>query len=348
MTATGRGSGITTGSVTFKDGSTVIGSAPLTNGAGTFLTSSLSTSAHTITAPYGGDPNFTQSVSTGLSQLVTKANSSSAIASSANPSASGQAVTFQVTVSLVPPSAGMPTGRTVELRVGGILSGTSNVVGGTARFTLSTLAIKSHSVTPASLGDANANGSTAPAISQVVSKAGSTVTLVSSANPSVYGQTFTNTATVSPAGTAGGFPAGTGQFKLDGATARTPVTLTNGVATWTTTTITVGTHAVTTVYSGSLAFAPSTTTVSQTVTKADTVTIITSSVNPVTPGAGTPTGTVQFILDGVNLGPTVSLTRGTATKAVTLPVGPHTITAVYGGHGGFDASTSQKFIQTST
>jgi uncharacterized delta-60 repeat protein len=51
--------------VTFKDGSTILGSSGL-NGSGvaTFSTSSLSAGTHTITATYNGDPNFNLSTGT--------------------------------------------------------------------------------------------------------------------------------------------------------------------------------------------------------------------------------------------------------------------------------------------
>jgi hypothetical protein len=60
-TVSGAQSGLTpTGTVTFKDGATVIGSGSL-NGGGqaTFSTSALSGGSHSITAVYGGDTNFT-------------------------------------------------------------------------------------------------------------------------------------------------------------------------------------------------------------------------------------------------------------------------------------------------
>jgi hypothetical protein len=46
-------------------------------------------------------------------------------------------------------------------------------------------------------------------------------------------------------------------------------------------------------------------------------------------GSGTPTGTVQFQIDGVNFGSPVTLTGGSATLTTTLAVGQHTIAALY-------------------
>ena len=74
FTASVAGSGTPTGSVTFKDGTTILGTT-LLNAAGTavFNTSTLSVATHAITASYSGDATFKASVSSSLSQLVTAA-----------------------------------------------------------------------------------------------------------------------------------------------------------------------------------------------------------------------------------------------------------------------------------
>ena len=60
--------GAPTGSVTFKDGATILGSSPLTGNTATLSTSSLSVGTHSITALYGGDASHVGSNSTALSQ----------------------------------------------------------------------------------------------------------------------------------------------------------------------------------------------------------------------------------------------------------------------------------------
>ena len=64
VTANAPGSGTPTGTVTFMDGSTTLGTGTL-NGSGvaTFSTSGLSVGSHSITAVYGGDTDFTTSTS---------------------------------------------------------------------------------------------------------------------------------------------------------------------------------------------------------------------------------------------------------------------------------------------
>jgi hypothetical protein len=47
-------SGTPTGTVTFKDGSTTLGSSPLSGGSASYSTSSLATGGHSISAVYSG------------------------------------------------------------------------------------------------------------------------------------------------------------------------------------------------------------------------------------------------------------------------------------------------------
>jgi hypothetical protein len=59
-----------TGSVRFMDGSTLIGTATLTNGVAVFSTSSLAKGNHSITAVYPGDSNVNPSQSAAMSYKV--------------------------------------------------------------------------------------------------------------------------------------------------------------------------------------------------------------------------------------------------------------------------------------
>jgi parallel beta-helix repeat protein len=67
----------------------------------------------------------------------------------------------------------------------------------------------------------------------------------------------------------------------------------------------------------------------------------TATVTPANLDLGPPTGTVQFQVDGANFGAPVPLSGGVATSAslATLPAGPHTVTALYGGDPQHTAST---------
>src|SRR5450631_3110114 len=179
-----------TGLVTFKDGSTTLGTGSLSSGKATFSTSTLIAGSHSITASYGGDANFNVSTSTALSQTVNKANTTTTLASSANPSNYGSSVKFTATVTL-----STATGL-VTFKDGSATLGTGTLASGKATFSTSTLIAGSHSITASYGGDANFNVSTSTALSQTVNKANTTTTLASSANPSNYGSSVKFTATV--------------------------------------------------------------------------------------------------------------------------------------------------------
>ena len=95
------------------------------------------------------------------------------------------------------------------------------------------------------------------------------------------------------------------------------------------------------------------------ITPATPATVVLSSENPSTFGdsvtftatvsssAGTPTGTVQFVVDGANFGSAASLSGATAISPATtsLTPGEHVVTAVYSGDANFSTSTSPFLIQ---
>jgi hypothetical protein len=99
----------------------------------------------------------------------------------------------------------------------------------------------------------------------VVNRDATSTSLVSSANPSVYGQQVTFTATVAASPPGSGTPTGPVTF-LDGSTPLGTGNLSNGVATLSTSSLAAGAHAITAVYGGDANFLTSTSnTVNQTV-----------------------------------------------------------------------------------
>ena len=176
--------------------------------------------------------------------------------SSANPSVFGQSVTFTATVKAVAPGSGTPTG-TVTFMDGSTTLGTGTLSGGTATFSISTLAVAAHSITVVYGGDTNFVTSTSGILTQTVNQAATTSSVTSSANPSVYGQAVTFTATVAPVSPGSGTPTGTVTFN-DGSTVLGTVTLTNGTASFTTSSLAVGTHSIKVVYAGDTNFKTST------------------------------------------------------------------------------------------
>jgi hypothetical protein len=76
--------GTPTGTVTFYDGATAIGTGPLSSGTATFSTASLSIGSHSITAVYGGDSNFATSKSSVLTQTVNASSVSLSVSIAGN------------------------------------------------------------------------------------------------------------------------------------------------------------------------------------------------------------------------------------------------------------------------
>jgi hypothetical protein len=186
-----------------------------------------------------------------------------------------------------------------------------------------------------------------------------TTTLSADADPVVFGQPVTLTATVA---SGSGTPAGTVSF-FDGTTLLGVVAVDpNGHASLQVR-LSVGAHSLKASFAGLAPFSASTSAaLSETVNRAATTTtlsadslsipsnsfvILTATIAPVAPGAGVPTGTVTFF-DGTQVVGTAILdANGQAALFVTsLAAGKHTLTASYSGDSNFLASTSAPFVLT--
>jgi hypothetical protein len=320
--------GTVTGSVTFSDGASVLGTVALTNGVATFSLSSLTVGSHTITVQYGGDTNYDAASNT-LSQVVSKADTTLVANSSANPSTYGGSVTLSAAVTTAGSEA--LTG-TVTFTNGATTIGTAAVSSGAASLTTATLPSGSYAVTASYSGDGNNNGSTGT-VAQVVNKATPTLSLTSSLNPATFGQTVTLTATLPSAVT------GNVTF-ADGATTLGTATVSSGTATFDTSSLTVGSHTITVTYNGDTNYNTATATLTQTISKkSPTLTVTTSGPSSygqsVTLTATLPsdvTGSVSFTNGATSLGTGTINASGIATITTSiLPTGSNTITASYAG-----------------
>jgi hypothetical protein len=123
-----------------------------------------------------------------------------------------------------------------------------------------------------------------------------------------------------------------------------------------------GTYTVVAAFAGSADYTSACAHTTFTIAQAATTAVVSSSANPVphdqlvtftvTVSGGlaapfTPTGLVQFQIDGQNAGPAVSLSAGgTATYSTTaLFAGSHSVTALYAGNANFQPSTAPTFTQ---
>jgi hypothetical protein len=202
------------------------------------------------------------------------------------------------------------------------------------------------------------DGSTAMTIPvyYTVGPAPTWTTLHSSVNPATAGQAVTFTADVAGFGSG---VSGSVTFK-DGTTTLATVSLSGGVATYTTSTLPIGTDSITAVYSGSSAFESSTSAaVAEVVnsTHPATKTVLASALNPaiagtalkltatVTSSAANITGSVTFKSGSTTLA-TVNLANGTATYTIPkLAAGSQSLTATYNGDSAHSSSVSAAIIQ---
>ncbi len=288
--------------------------------------------------------------------------------SSANPATAGQPVTFTANV-FGPSGAGKPTGS-VSFQEGSTVLWTSILdSSGQATFTTSTLAVGSDPITAVYTPTGNFQGSSSTTLVQTIEAPGlksATTTLYLSANPATAGQSITLWAIVYSPGIP--IPTGTVTFTIDGQ-AETPAPLSAGnspigyvdQASFSTSSLAVGTHTIGATYSGDSNFAesnaaPMTQTINAPALES-TTTSLSSSANPSTvgqgvtftavvapaSGTGTPTGTVTFTIDGQAETPSaLSVVNGVdeATFTTTsLAAGPHTISAAYSGDTAFASST---------
>ena len=132
--------GTPTGTVTFLDGTTDIGSAAVVSSGGentaAFTTSTLTSGVHSITASYSGDASFAASTSSPISQTITETTTTTLVASNSTVN-SGAIATFTATVAPATPGGAVPTG-TVDFTQDGndlgdiTLNGTGVATFGTA------------------------------------------------------------------------------------------------------------------------------------------------------------------------------------------------------------------------
>jgi len=353
---------------------------PASAGAGVCKTSSLVAPADVITATYSGDANFTGpvtsaplTVTVGKTAAITTLVSSLPVSSSVN-----QAVTFTATVK--PPSGTvLPTG-TVTFTQGATTLCGSTGISSTTGIATCTYAFSSPTsgttITATYSGDQSFSSGTPATVSQVVTAAGTTTTLVSTPNPSATNQSVAFTATVTPAFTAGtAKPTGTVTFTntTSATTLCASLTISAGIVPVCNYTFTAaGTYNVVATYTSgdtnftgsasgatadaqvvgaggttiTLTSSPSTSFVNETVT-------LNATINFTSSGSTVPTGTVVY-KDGATALCTFPSTGTSAFTGGVVPAcavpfssqGTHSITAVFtSSNSNFSNTTSNTLSQ---
>jgi len=159
---------VPSGSVSFLDGSTTLGTATLSGGVAAFTANTLAVGTHSITAQYSGDSNFHSSASVLMIQTVNLASDFTALASSLNPAGAGQAVILTAALSASSSGVtGVPTGA-VSFYDGANLLGTATLAKGVAQLSYSNLSVGTHNILAQYTGDANFAASSSTALSESV------------------------------------------------------------------------------------------------------------------------------------------------------------------------------------
>jgi hypothetical protein len=318
------------GTVTLYDGSTLLGTVTLSSGQAVLTTSALSAGSHNLTASYAGDANF---ASSGSTAIVVTINQASPTLTWNTPAA----ITYGTAL------AATQLDATAKGVGGGALPGiftytpAAGVVLGVGTQTLSV------KFTPADSTDYTiANGN----VNLVVSQGSASIALASSGNTLLFGNPVTFTATIAPASQGAGVPTGAVTF-MDGATVLGPAVNLNatGAASYTTSSLAVGSHSITAVYSGDANNLARTSAALMEIIQENVAISLTSGGSPSLAGTavvltatvtgaagGTPTGSVTF-KDGTNTLGTATLNGAGVASFPTssLVPGQHSITVAYSG-----------------
>jgi RHS repeat-associated protein len=160
------GSGTPTGTVTFFDGTTSLGSAALnSSGVATLDVSTLIGGDHSITADYSGDGSYATSASTAASEYIGPAPTSTSLSPSTNPGVIGASVSFTATVTS---DAGTGTGAVVFYDGSELVDSAPLDSSGEATFTTTDLALGDHSISAIYVGDGNFASSSSSAVDEAI------------------------------------------------------------------------------------------------------------------------------------------------------------------------------------
>ena len=190
--------GVPTGSVTFLDGTSSLGSAPL-NAQGIALLQVpgrfWTAGDHALTAVYNGDVSDAGSTSSSLAEVIAIAPSTSFLTSSLNPAGLGASITFTAAIAT---QGGVPTGSVqffdASNSIGSAILTSTGSSSASAVFTTSALALGAHQLTAVYAGDAFTSPSTSPALTETIQSTTVAATLQTSAASIILGSPVSFTA----------------------------------------------------------------------------------------------------------------------------------------------------------
>ncbi len=372
-------SGCPTGSVTLTDNGTAID-------GGTFALNSLGYTedraidlpggTHTLGAKYNGDSSFkAPNPNPATAPLTLTPSPTQTIFVFMGNGTVGQSFTLQAWIpseDAIYSNIG-PTG-TVTFLNGTTTVGTATVSGSVNQTThsVSVYATTSTTLLPPGQdmitakysGDASYAASSTSSPTSVIVFYPATVTISSSNSNVPYGTPVTYTAEVTT--NQGGRPAVTGNvsFSTDYGLGLGTLALSNGSAQVTSSAVAGGVHNVIAYYSGDTNYNTSSGSVTETVTRVGTTTAVAASSSTIAigqsvtltatisgglSGLAQPSGTLQFLSNGVSVGYLANVGNGQAQLITTaLPVGTDQITATYNGDTNYVGSSSSAITVTVT
>ena len=362
------GYGYATGTVQFYLDGTAFGDpVDLEEGtAASIQIANLDLGAHLVRVEYSGDSNFFGNVSETITQTVIPADTTTTLLSTRNPAPYGKSVLVIATVVANDPSLATPTGF-VQFKVNGVNYGAPIALNASGEaekiLPYTALWVGTHEITTEFLGSPrfNPSNNNSDPLMQVIGKADTEINVAASAEPSVFGQAVTFEISVEPLTANFLTPTGTVEISIDGAALGSTLTLgKNGTATSISiSSLSVGYHDIAISYSGDEQYTTKDVdfTDGHEVVKSDSVTAIIGfdnealvlgtpmtvsvTVQDVTPGVGTPGGTVS-VSDGSNsCNITLVSGSGSCDLPTTLP-GIRTLTASYKGDGNFNPSSDSE------
>jgi hypothetical protein len=362
-------SGTPTGTVTFTNGKTVLGTVPVdANGNATLATSSLPVGPQTVTATFNPTGIYLTS-SASITETIYPAIAQATLGNISSPIAAGTLVSLSATVVAVP-SGATPTGS-INFLVNGFAVGSAPIVNGGASLSPSTLPPGTDTVACFYSGDATyaANVCLNTQTITVSSTAASTaLTLMPSANPVGAFAPFSLTAVL----TANGAPLAGQQvsFSVDGSAIGIKTTNAQGTIVDSPgggVQLAPGQHTIAASYAGNASYAAATATFIENVNLVPTTSTLTAPPSSAVYGAsvtltavvavnltGTaqtawansgllPSGMVTFYANGAFLGTAALSGPGGAQMAqlttTALPAGTDTITCSYSGDASFAKSS---------
>lgn len=242
--------GTPSGTVTFMDGSSVLGTGTLNSSGVATLTVSFSTAGqHQLTVSYPGAGYFQAANSAVLTETVQTLGTTISLTSSVNPVNVNASTLLTATATS---TSGTPTG-TITFMDGATVLGTAPLnSSGVATLTVSFSTPGTHPLTAAYPATGPYQAGTSPVVNEIVQNFSTSATLTSSVNPMLISGSTVLTATVT---SAAGTPSGTVTF-YDGAIPLGTVNLNNGVATLQASFSTNGQHILTAVYGGNGPYQP--------------------------------------------------------------------------------------------